>query len=302
MEKNYFIEHRMVLAGEYESAGKNLHALQIYNSILEENPSYSDAVLKTSDIYRRMGNLGAVSKMLEEFISKYPEDKHVRFYYGEFLLNNSEWNSAIEVLSYFTPEDEPVSAFFTGYAYFMLKEFELSSLSFKNYVSFQEPGELLYEAYFFLAKIQIELKNYQEAVPHLKKAESSLNNFWEFNYLSAYTYYHLDMHAHAVSLAERAIKLNGREAISYHLAGKIYLKLGEYPKAEKHLRKYITIKENVAPDTYAYLAEACLYNKKTREALELYEKALAADPHNKLALAGKKNATDYLNKNKVSDG
>jgi tetratricopeptide (TPR) repeat protein len=302
MDKAFIIEHRMKLAAEYESSDRYLHALQIYNSILEENPSYWEAVIKTAEMYRKTGNEAAVIKLMDSYLAENSDNRELRFYYGEFLLNNNRWEDAIEVLSHFTPEENPVVSFFTGYAHFMLKEYEIARISFKNYTLLGEPGELKCEAYFFMAKIEIELNNFEQALSNLRQAESALNNFWEYNYLSALAYYNLGMHAHSVTLIERSISLNSREALNYNLAGRIYLKLGDYPNAEKHLRKYIVIKENVQADTYAFLAEACFHNKKTEEAMELFDKALAADPNNKIAADGKKNAADQMKRNKVSDG
>jgi tetratricopeptide (TPR) repeat protein len=302
MDKYFITEHRMKLALEYESSGRFLHALQIYKSILEEDPSNGEAVIKTAEVYRKTGNIESVSKLMNSFLEEYGDNSEVRFYFGEFLLSNAEWETAVEVLSYFTPEEKPVVAFFTGYAHFMMREFEISRVSFRNFILYGDPGELKFEAYFFIAKIELELENYENALLNLKQAESALDNFWEFNYLSAFAYYKLGMHAHAVTLVERSISLNSSESVHFNLAGRIYLKLGDYPNAEKYLRRYIIIKEKVAPETYAFLAEACLHNKKTDEAMMLFDKALAEDPLNKLAADGKKNAADFIKRYRVSDG
>jgi tetratricopeptide (TPR) repeat protein len=302
MDKEYLNNHRMKVAAEYESAGKYLHALQIYKSMLQEDPSCSDAVIKIADNYRKIGKIDAVSEILKNFIAEYPEKKEVRFYFSEFLLSNSEWEEAIEVLNYFTQAEDPTVAFLTGYSYFMLKDYEISKINFSNYISLSQPGEFRCEAFFFLSKIEIELQNYKAALENLKKAEPALNNFWEYNYLSALVYYHLGMYAHGVSLAKKAVNLNPNEPLNYNITGRIYLKIGDYPKAEKYLRQYISLKEDVSADVYAFLAEACFNNKKTAEAIELFDKALNADPENKIALDGKKNAADYMNRIKVSDG
>ncbi|RPI65782.1 MAG: hypothetical protein EHM47_18175, partial [Ignavibacteriales bacterium] len=145
-----------------------------------------------------------------------------------------------------------------------------------------------------------EMKNYQEALSSLKKAEPALGNFWEYNYIYALSYYNLGMFAHAVTYAERSVNLNSSESLHYNLAGKIYLKLGDYIKAEKNFRKYLEIKKDVSTETYIFLAEACLNNSKTTEAMELFDRVLSADPDNKLALDGKRNAVLIQNKKQGS--
>jgi tetratricopeptide (TPR) repeat protein len=302
MDKEFLTEHRMKLAGDYESSGKYLHAIQIYNSILDENPSCHTALMKMADLYRKMGNLEPAKKILTEFIKEFPEQKEVRLYYSEFLLNNAMWEDAIEVLSYFTPEEEPVSSFFTGYSHFMLKEFEIAKISFNNFIRHSNMVEMKCEANFFLAKIEIELQDYKAGLENLKNAEAILNDLWEYHYLTALCYYNLGMYAHALPAIKQSLKLNAAEPVHYNLAGKVCLKLGDYLNAEKYLRTYIDMKEKVAADTYAFLAEACLQNKKSDEALMLFDKALAEDPANKFALDGKKNANDIIKNNRVSDG
>jgi tetratricopeptide (TPR) repeat protein len=182
----------------------------------------------------------------------------------------------------------------------MLGEFELAKISFINFLSNSKQSELLHEAYIYLAKIEIKFKNYESTLSYAKKAEAMYSNYWELNQIYAETYYNLGMYAHAVNPVEKAIKLNPEAALPYELAGKIYLKLGDYLKAEKYFIKYIESIEDASSDIYTKLAEACMKAQKTKDALAYFDIAVKLDPENQTALEGKSRASSLLNKNLVT--
>ncbi len=295
------IEHKIKKARDYESQGKLLHAVQIYISILNENPDSSDALIGIANNYEILGNIEPAVELLSSYLEGHNEDIDVRLFLGQFLLRNTRWENAIEVLSYILPEEEPIVAFFIGYSHFMLDEFELAKINFNNFVSLGEESELLHEANIYLAKIELKLKNYENALLFAKKADAMYSNFWELNLIYAETYYNLGMYEHAVTKAEKSIQLNPNEPAPYQWAGKIYLKLGQYGKAEKQLLKYVESIDNASSDIYTKLADACLKLKKTKDALAYYDIALKLDPENNFAKEGKKSASSILNNNVVND-
>ncbi len=302
MDKSLFIEQKMKLAAEYESSEKYLHAIQIYQAVIETDPGYSEAVIKTAGLFRKTGNSEAAIGSLKNFLADNPENRETRFYLAEFLMDDKRWDDAIEVLGSLSHNDEPVASFFTGYAYFMLEEYENALIYLNNFISYNPHSDLRFEAYFLVGKIEIEKKNYQGALAVLKKAEPVMGNLWEYNYLSALSYYNIGMYAHALSFAERSINLNREESSLYSLAGRIYLKLGDFLKAEKNLQKFLDIKGDITSDTLALMAEACFNNGKITEAMEYFDKSLTMDPANKLALDGKRNAAGILNeRSRASD-
>ena len=134
----------------------------------------------------------------------------------------------------------------------------------------------------------------------LKKTEVVYSNFWEWNFLIAVAYYNLGMYTHAIKPVQKAITLNPKEMSVSKWAGKIFLRTGDYVKAEKQFLKYIEAGDNAEADIYAGLAEACLKSKKAMDALAYFEIALKLDPENKYALEGKKNA-DIILKDMVPD-
>jgi tetratricopeptide (TPR) repeat protein len=286
----------MKMAAEFEQQGKLLHTVQVYTSIISENPEYTDAYFALGEVYEKLGNIEPAVEMIKDYLRKDPENKEVRIYLSEFLLRNKRWEDANEILSYILPEEEPVISFFLGYSHFMQKDYEVARINFVNFLQHGKPDEMLQEANLYIARIDINLKNFKSALEHLKKTELIYSNFWEWNLLISVAYYNLGMYAHAIKPIRKAITLNPKESSANKWAGKIYLRTGEYIKAEKEFLKYIEAGDNAEADIYAELAEACLNSRKATDALAYLEIALKLDPGNKLALEGKKYADIVLKK------
>ncbi len=290
------ITHKMKMASDYETQGKLLHSVQIYNSIIEEKPDFTDAYFALGEVYEKLGNIDPAIEMIKNFLNNNPENREVRIYLSEFLMRNKRWEDANEILSYILPEEEPVISFFLGYSHFMQKDYELAKINFLNFLKHNEPDEMLQEANLYLAKIEINLKNFKSALEYLKKTKIVYSNFWEWNLLISVAYYNLGMYTHAIVPVQKSLKLNPQEKSVNKWAGKIYLKTGDYQKAEKQFLEYIDSGESTEADIYTELAEACLKSKKATDALAYFEIALKLDPENKFAMEGKKYVDTVIKK------
>lgn len=302
MSERYQIDHRMKAAANFEDQGKYLHAIQVYKSIINEYPDFTQVYFYLAELYEKMGNLEPAFNLLYSLLETEPDNNEIRLLLGQFLLRNSKWEEAIEILSLILPDENHIVSFFLGYSHFVLKEYEIAKINFLNYISYNEQTELLHEANLYLAKIEIELGNFESALKYAKRTDIIYSNFWELNLIYGIIYYNLGMYAHGIVPIEKAIKLNSKEAASYEWGGKIYLKLGDYLKAEKFFLKYIENMDSVSSDIYTKLGEACLMASKAKDALTYFDVALKLDPENIFAREGKKNASHILNKNIASDG
>ncbi len=301
MNTQYKSEYRVKQAKEFEANGMMLHALQVYQSIIEEEPEFFEAYFELACLYEELDNIRASYNLLDEALLNFPNEDKLRLYYGQFLLSNNKWNKAIEILSLADVEKNSIVSFFIGYSYFALKEYELARLNFLSFISNVSDSELIYEAYLYLSKIEIQLSNFENALKYAKKSEALYSNFWELNLIFGIIYYHLNMHTHALASIEKTMKLNPKEPSVYEWSGNIYLKVGEYLKAESQFKKYIESIENASSDTYTKLAQACLKLDKAEDAAAYFDVAVKLDPKNKTAAEGKEKAT-HLIINRASDG
>lgn len=302
MKNKFQLEYKLKSAHDFVLQGKHLHAIQVYKSIIEESPEFVDTYFHLAELYEQMNNFDSAINLLKTLLENNPDNKDTRLFTAQFLLRNSKWEEAIEVLSFLSPDEENIVSFFLGYSHFMLKEFELAKINFINFIQVDDQAELFYEANLYLSKIEIELKNFRSALEYAKKTETIYSDFWELKLIYAICYFNLNMFAHAITPITQAIELNPKEAENYEWAGKIYLKTGDYLKAEKNFLKCVEMRHEVSSDIYSKLGEACLKASKTEDALNYFDIALKLDPENKFANEGKKNASIILKRTAGSDG
>jgi tetratricopeptide (TPR) repeat protein len=287
-------ELKLKVAQNFEAAGDNLHALQLYHSLINEDPGFVEAYFSLAELFEKQGNFTSAKNLLTGFINENPDSSLARLFLAQLLLRNSQWEDVVEVLHNILVEEEPLAAFFSGYSYFMMKDYEPAKISLLNFIAYGKKTELIHEAYIYLAKIEIQLKHFKSALEYAKEAGTVYSNYWELNLIYAIIYYHLGMYNHAVKLVEKAIQLNPGNSSSYEWAGKIYLKSEDYIKAENNFLKHIRNTEYPSSDIYSGLAEACLKSNKVKDAVMYYEMALKIDPKNILAAEGKEKASFIL--------
>lgn len=300
MDNEFQFESKLKKAKDYEVQGKYLHSIQIYTALINDNPDHGEVYSDLAEIYEKLGKQNVALELLKSYLKKVPDDNEFRLYFGQYLLRNSKWDEAIEILSLISFEEEPIAYFFVGYCHFILKEYEQSKIYFENFIDSKEQTDLIHEAYIYLAKIYIKLKDYGTALQYAKKAEGVYSNYWELNYLFAVIYFNLNMHTHAVLPIEKALKLNPKEPSVFEWAGNIYLKLGDFLKAKKQFLKYVESIDNASTESYTKLADACLNLEYYKDAINYYEIALKLNPENSSAKKGKAKASSIL-KHRVSD-
>lgn len=280
------LKYKLKLVSQFLSEGKRLHAMQVLKSLIMEGAS-EEIYFQLAELYESMGFVNSGKNILLELIEQNPQSNETKLFLGQYLLRNSEWFEAIEVLNIIS-DSTPSSLFLIGYSYMMLKEFELSREYFQKFINNNENKELKQEANLYLAKIEYELNHFDSALQYAKNAQYLYSDFWELNLILAKVYYSLGMVTHAVTPIKKALQLNPKEAVVKEAAGKIYFKLEEYKKAEIYFNEYIEMSSEVSAEIYTLLARSFLKQRKTDEAKLFFELALNIDPEYSPAMTGKK--------------
>lgn len=286
MNNDFKIKQKLKSVTDFKAQKKYLHAIQICEKLIVEFPHATEIYLELAELHELSGNVNSALQLLESYLSNFPDDKDIKLLLGQFLIKNGLWHKAIEIFSAFTPEEKPVVLFYLGYSYFMIKDFEMARINYLSFLTLEKDQELVYESYLYLAKIEIEMGDFEQALSYVKQSELIFNSYWELYLISAICYYNLGMDTHAVLSIEKSIKLNSKILTVYEWAGKIFLRSRDYEKAEKYFVKYVESADEVAADTYAQLAETCLRLNKNKSALNYFELALKLDPNNQNALIG----------------
>lgn len=301
MELNHQLQYKMNQAAEFVKKGKPLHALQIYNNIINIEPDYIEAYYRLSELYEKQNNSEASINLIQTLLANYPDNKEIRFYTGKFFLRNAYWNEAIETLSLLDHIEEPVTSFFLGYAHYMLNEFETARINFSNFIKSKIKIDLVADAHLYLAKIFIQQRKFDEALIHVKKSENIYPDYWELHFIYSIIYFSKGMFEHAIISIKKTLKLNKFELSVYELAGKIYLNAGDFVNAEKYLLKAIE-KFEATPDIYVSLSQIFFSKKNFDDAQKYLNMALSLDPENQTAQEMKKRVFQNTIKTTAKDG
>lgn len=281
------IKFKLKLVSAFISEGKNLHAVQVLKYLAEET-GREDIYFQLAELYEDMGFVDAGINVLTDLTQLKVNNNDINLYFGQYLLRNSKWNEAVEVLNNIV-NSTPAALFLIAYSYMMMNEFELAKEYFSKFILSDEKNDLKQEANLYLAKIEYELHNYDSALNYATNAQFLYSEFWELNLILAKVYYSLDMFTHAVNPIQKAIKLNPKDASVQEFAGKIYFQLQDYKKAEKFFSEFIELSSDISAEIYTLLAKSFVKQRKIEEANLFFDLALKIDPAYLPAIAGKGN-------------
>ena len=287
--------HKLEIGGRFEAEGRHLHALQVYRKLVDDFPAESSAPMALAGLLEKTSNTESARAILLDAIEKIPENKALRLFAGHFFFRQEAWTETIDILSYLAPEEEPAATFFIAYAYYMLKNYQLASRHFLQYISSAPDKEFTQDAYVYLTKIHVCLEDFENALVYIRKAEEFYSGYHELHLLFAIIYYNMQMTAHAQTAIDKALKLNKNDETTMEWAGKISFQSGDYKKAEKFFKKIVNHADSIDAELLVNLAYACLNNKKAKEAKEYFETILQLFPSHKGAKDGiKKLNNEYF--------
>ncbi|NUN10745.1 MAG: tetratricopeptide repeat protein [Ignavibacteriaceae bacterium] len=279
----YRIKTKLKSAGSFDKQGKFLHAFQIYNTLIHEYPDSEDVMIQYALHLEGIEKYQEAERILLDFISRNPDSVAVRLFCGQLMLRYDNWEGCVDVLSVITLAEEPVAAFFTGYAQYKLQEYGLADIGFRNFLDHIKEHELIPDAYFYLAKVHLNLDDPAKAIGYLDLCAEYYSSNYEVHLLYAILHHRNKMYAHALSSIDKALKLNAGDDLVIEWAAEIYYLNGNYSKSRTYYKKMFDFKENLNPEIFARLGDSCFQTKKYREAADYFTQALALDPENKLA-------------------
>lgn len=286
--RQYEYRHRLEKANRLIEEGKQLHAIQLLFKLIEDFPEDETAIIALASLYEKSGKLDSAEEAIHKGFEVNPANIQLRLFAGHFYFKQSRWQECIDILSGVVPEQEPLAAFLSAYSYYHLQDFVFAKRYFLIYIANPVSSDFMADAYFYTAKVSIELAEYQEAFEYLRKAEELVGPMNKFPYLYAIIYYYLGMHTHALVAIENSIEIQEVNGEVYEWAGKISLQCKNSKKAEVYLRKCIDEYNHRSPSILANLGMACLNNKNLSDAQHFFDLALAANPSESTALLGRR--------------
>ncbi|MGQ9797970.1 MAG: tetratricopeptide repeat protein [Ignavibacterium sp.] len=288
------IESKKKIAEKYIAENKPLHAIQIYNYLLNETdePEYKFLL---AEVYRDMGYISAYEKYLMAFLDDFPDDDEIRFEISTFLMEYESWENIVKALSVVDTIKRPQFNFMIGYAYYKLNDLKLARHHLELYLNSKKKIELKFDCLFYLGLIDLKEGNYDEAIKKFKETEFHFNSHPDFYYYLANAYRLSGMFTHASLYIVKSLRLNKRNAKAYLEAAKIYNALEQFEKAEKHLKKYSELENDNTSEYNLTLAETYIGLKKFDHA-QAYLSIVEEDEPDNSELTALKNKLSKLSK------
>ena len=285
------IEYKLKSALDFEKEGKLLHAVQILRPLLEDEKAKRTAGIRLAGIYEQLKNISAASTILKDYLNEKADDDNVRKFYSHFLIRQSMYEEALEVLSALPVELHLEVYFLLGIANFYLNDFKIAKINFEAFIKNNSKSDLLPEAHLYLAKTNSELEFYDNAMKAAKESEKLFSFNYEVHLTLAIIYYHKKMFYHANDSIKKALSMSEEDPILSEWAGKIFFKLGEFEKAENYLRSCVE-QSRTSSEIYSLLGVACMNINKLEDAGKFFEESLKLNPDDEVALNAKAKFTN----------
>ena len=281
-EKQFELTHRLKRAQEFEGGGKILHAIQLYQAIIDDFPEDTTAWFRLIEIYENMEKMDSALKIMAELREHLPDELEVRLFTGHFYFKYQMWEESIAVLGGVEMEAEPIAFFILGLAYFHTGKFRESATHLTGFVNFEKNSAFLGESYLYIARCYFEMNQAHVALPYLEEAIKLAPTNPEVYFYQAAYYLSVGMNSHASTQISIAIELGTGNRLVFELAVEIYDKNREFSKLESLCKKYI---EEFEPSSkiYAYLGKVLLMRNRYKEAAGYLETALKLNPDNRFA-------------------
>ncbi len=278
--------HRYDRGSRFEKEGRHLHALQIYRQLMEDFPEEDFAVAALANLYEKMEKPELGIELLSEHLESKTDNHRLRLFAGHYFFRQNSWENTIDYLSAFSPEEDPLIAFYVGYSNYKLGKYELAKQYFLLFIRLNRENDFLLNAYIYLAKSYIYLDEYELALLYVKKAEEYFAGYYELFFLYARIYFYMGMYYTSLEAVEKAIKINATDPIVYEWGGKIAFHCGEIKKSLKYFQEYLNVGGEMNADFCSDFGMALLKNKNINAAKEHFELALQVEPEHEKAKHG----------------
>ncbi len=258
-------ESRLALANFYVIVGREDNAIKVFSEIIAENPAYARARYRLGEIYLDRKENAKVIEQTEELLNLNDSDAEALMLRARVRLQEDKSDEAVKDLEeVLKKQPSQINAlFYMTQAHLALGQID-QARAFIGDLEKYHPNFLKTK----LLKIQASFSS-GDAETALRGANELLNAVKNF-YPNART--------GAQSLEELRVRaLTAR--------GLAYLELGKLSEAKADLQFVQTLSPN-SSGAAVNLAKVAVAEKNTAEALNLYEKALAADGKNFDALNG----------------
>ena len=291
------------IADQYYQQGKYNDALEFYKKAMAINPLISDKI--EPKIYRlylllgkksyQQGSYNLALKYLQKAKQAYPNNKEIIYYLGQIYFKSGNYKKALPYLEKYAKSNNDPD---------IINKLAIIYIKTGNLLKANQYADLLIQqgknlplAYYIKGKYYYSLKNYDQALKYLLKAESSGYKNPEIYYYMGKIYYDKGKYLRAITYLTKAINNGYKNENVYYIRALAYLKLKDYRKAINDLSMVLKYNPNNAR---AYYLRGKLYYEHGNYVKGEYRKAIS--DLEKAAAMGIREAERVLNEARSKSG
>lgn len=259
------IEPVYTLGLVYQRTGNSAQAQKLWNKCLEMNPRYADAMVALAEIAFDKGQYQQALAFYQKALSIYGDDPLVPVEIGKTLISLRRFDEAAKILQEHLTKHRGGGRphLYLGKVFLQLKLYEKARIHYKKALQFG-PNET--KAHYGLAMVYARLGQKTKSGEHRKRFQSlKSNSFTELEKKN--------------KMYDDVLLVSRNASFAYEKIGVCYKICGDDSQAEKFLKKAANLDSN---NTKCLLLLASMYQQtgREKEAVDVYKDLTAIQPKN----------------------
>ena len=289
--------------------GEYSKAIQQYKNIEHKTP---EILIRIAKSYSAIGQHQEALQYYENAILADPKQQRYKLEFAKLLSSINQLEKAMQIFEALALENSSNSNY--QYQLGVIKQKRNDSTAIENFLKAYKLDKNHIKAINKIGRFKLRKRKYDDAI-HIANKGLVINNrskeltslkaqsyYWQENYIHAkewflkrlelgepnafiyeklsYCYARNYEHKKAILYLEKALVLNPNNGANLYLIGKQYMLLQDFINAEKYIQLALDILDNPLDMEYISLASILNRQKKYKEAIEAYNKALRHNPNN----------------------
>ncbi len=269
-------------AQQFADDGKWLHASQLYQRILNEEPDYTDVYFRLANAYIELRNLMAAEQVLLNALKRNHENADIIFALGSLHLRAEEYDNAIHYFEQLIPLRLPQVHFSIGLIYFMKNNLANAERHFRLTLEYDPEFPKANQS---LGEVLLKAGEAKESIRFLQKSISQESDSWVSYFMLGVAYSINKMWDKSIQALQTSLEMNPSDADAMRLCADAFIQSYRLDEAETYLKSALAL-DNTSAEIHASMAQLALARSDKKAAKKYFTKALDLDSTNFRALEG----------------
>ena len=269
-------------AQQFVNDGKWLHAAQVYQRVILEEPEQIENYFKLSNMYAELRNVVAAEQVLLDALKQHPESADIIFALGALYVREQDYDNALHYFEQLIPLRLPQVHYNIGIINFLKKNLTNAERHFRLTLEYDPEFS---QTHLPLGEVLFKLGKTNEAIEQLQASLQDNHDPWHIYHMLAIAYYSLGQWSESFEAFTKCIELQPDSVDVLRHISDVLIKLNKLDDAEIYLKRALQLSPD-SSEVYTNFALLALARSDTRTAKKHFNKAITLDPANVRALEG----------------